>query len=423
MTCVSACIATERSLAPCAAKLADGTTVELVGLRCYGGSVPEGFEADRWQWWTPDGAPLAQPPDKSTTSCSWRDSYLFALRIAGRSGCNCLAVGPCDKDMNPRQARQKGPAFGEQDDLRLFSLRFAGGQKTADVRLCVATGDWTLVQEWPFWEDATPDSAIFGSEAEVVLRCPEQVREDVVAEVTHGLAEDATRLVIFDAEGQQHLSTVWLGGEGAGLVRYVHRFANLRTAGIKRIEFQKRPYDHWIEFRNVSLRPGQQTQPKVEVVDRHGGLVDSPLPRFNASRIDAAVENARGRRVLLCFWDVAQRPSRNCLQRLSSERTTLESKGVIVIPVHVTSPGENPPDAWLAENRIPWLAETLDDARVKVRQIWGARTLPWLILTDSDHIVAAEGVTLDELNQELAGTNDPAPQDTRTTDRLSGDRK
>jgi hypothetical protein len=375
--------------------------VELVGLRCYGGSVPEDFEADRWQWWKPDGALLPQPPDKSTTSCSWRNSYLFALCIGGRSGCNCLAVGPWDKDMNPRQARQKGPAFGEQDDLRLFSLRFADGQKTADVRLCVATGDWTLVQEWPFWEDATPDSAIFGSEAEVVLRCPEQDREDVVAEVTHGLAEDATRLVIFDVQGQQHLSTVWLGGEGAGLVRYVHRFANLKTADIKRIEFQKRPYDQWIEFRNVSLRPGQQTQLEVEVVERNAGLVGGPLPRFNAPRIDAAVENARGKRVLLCFWDVGQRPSRNCIQRLSKEQAALESKGVVVIPVHTAAPGENPPDKWLTENRIPLLTETLDDGRAKARQIYGARVLPWLVLTDGNHIVTAEGFALDDLYARL----------------------
>lgn len=401
MACAVACIAAEESHEQCTAKLPDGTTVELVGLRCYCASVPEDFEGDRWQWWRPNGVLLAEPPDRTTITTSWSDSYLFALHVNNQSGCSCMAVGPWDKDTNPRKARQKGPTFGEQDDLRLFSLRFAGGQKTADLRLGVATGDWTLVQEWPFWEDATPDSAIFVSEAEVVLRCPEQDREDIVAEVTHGFSEEATRLVIFDSDGGQHFSTVWIGGEGAGLVRYVHRFKNLHTGNFKHIEFHKRPYNNWIEFRNVSLRPGQQTQVEVEIEERHAGLVGSPLPRFNASRIDATVENARGKRVLLCFWDVGQRPSRNCIQRLSKAQAALENKNVVVIPVHIASPDEDPPDKWLTENRIPLLTETLDDGRVKARQLWGARVLPWLILTDANHIVTAEGITLDELDRKL----------------------
>jgi len=398
---VSACVAAEESHWQCMAKLPDGTTVELVGLRCYCPTVPEDFEADRWQWWRLDGTLLDQPPDRATTTASWRDSYLFALHICGQSGHNCLAVGPWDKDMNPRKARQEGPAFGEQDDLRLFSLRFASGQKTADVRLGVATGDWTLVQEWPFSEDATPDSAIFESEAEVVLRCPEQDRGDIVAEVTHGFAEEATRLVIFDSDGGQHVSTVWIGGQGAGLVRYVHRFENLHTENVKRIEFHKRPYNNWIEFRNVSLRPGLRTQPQVEVEEIPTGLVGNPLPLFDAPRIDATVENATGKRVLLCFWDVGQRPSRNCIQRLAKRQVALASKGVAVIPVHIAAPGETPPSEWLEKNRIPLLTEDLDDGRAKARQIWGARMLPWLVLTDGNHVVTAEGFALDELDQKL----------------------
>jgi hypothetical protein len=396
-----ACMAAGESSEKYAAKLPDGTTLELVGLRLYGGAVPDDFQGDKWQWWKPDGTLLPQPPDTSTKTTSWYGSYLFALHVSGPPGCTCVAVGPWNKDINPHQAWQKGPAFGAQADLRLFSLRFARGQRIADVRLGVATGDWTRAQEWPFWKDATPDDAIFFSETEVILRCPEQDGGDVVAEVTHGFAEEATRLVIFDSEGAQHTATPWTGGQGAGLVRWVHRFENLSTDNIKRIEFQKRRYDHWIEFRGVALYPGEPTRPQVMVEDVPTGLVGRPLPPFHVLRIDAAVENAKGKRVLLCFWDVGQRPSRNCIQRLAKQQAALASKGVLVIPVHISAPGENPPSAWLEENRIPLLTETLDDGRAKARQIWGARVLPWLVLTDSKHVVTAEGIALDELDQKL----------------------
>lgn len=396
-----ACMAAGESSEKYAAKLPDGTTLELVGLRCYGGTAPDDFKGDKWQWWKPDGTLLPQPPDTSTKTTSWTDSRLFALYVSGPPGCTCVAVGPWDKDINPHQAWQKGPAFGEQADLRLFSLRFAHGQKIADVRLGVATGDWTLAQEWPFWKDATPDDARFFSETEVILRCPEQDDGDVVAEVTHGLAEEATRLVIFDTEGAPHIPTPWIGGQGGGLVRCVYRFENLSTDNIKRIEFQKRRYDHWIEFRGVALYPGQQTRPQVMVEDVPTGLVGRPLPPFNVLRIDAAVENAKGRRVLLCFWDVGQRPSRNCIQRLAKQQAALASKGVIVIPVHISAPGENPPSEWLEKNRIPLLTEDLDDGRAKARQVWGVTALPYLILTDGDHVVTAEGFPLSELNQRL----------------------
>lgn len=37
-----------------------------------------------------------------------------------------------------------------------------------------------------------------------------------------------------------------------------------------------------------------------------------------------------------------------------------------------------------------------------VRRSWGAKSLPWLILTDENHIVRAEGFRIDELDAILA---------------------
>jgi hypothetical protein len=37
----------------------------------------------------------------------------------------------------------------------------------------------------------------------------------------------------------------------------------------------------------------------------------------------------------------------------------------------------------------------------KMRFIWGIRLLPWLILTDKQHVVSAEGFALDEHDEKI----------------------
>jgi hypothetical protein len=37
----------------------------------------------------------------------------------------------------------------------------------------------------------------------------------------------------------------------------------------------------------------------------------------------------------------------------------------------------------------------------KTRFTWGVRSLPWLILTDSKHIIRAEGFNLSELDEKI----------------------
>lgn len=37
----------------------------------------------------------------------------------------------------------------------------------------------------------------------------------------------------------------------------------------------------------------------------------------------------------------------------------------------------------------------------KTKFVWGARALPWLILTDWNHVISAEGFELDELYKKI----------------------
>ena len=46
------------------------------------------------------------------------------------------------------------------------------------------------------------------------------------------------------------------------------------------------------------------------------------------------------------------------------------------------------------------LSTTLGTGEEKTLNNWGVQSLPWLILTDKNHIVTAEGFSIDDLNEK-----------------------
>ncbi|MFV1967739.1 MAG: hypothetical protein ACC628_20095, partial [Pirellulaceae bacterium] len=62
-----------------------------------------------------------------------------------------------------------------------------------------------------------------------------------------------TRLVAVANDGSEHASLIgYIGNNGTAV------FRGLPLSSIKEFKFQVRPYD-WVEFKNVSLQPGQRT--------------------------------------------------------------------------------------------------------------------------------------------------------------------
>jgi hypothetical protein len=105
---------------------------------------------------------------------------------------------------------------------------------------------------------------------------------------------------------------------------------------------------------------------------------------------------------LLCFWDMNQRPSRHCLQQLSKKAQQFKNKNISVVAVH-TKIDKNTLDKWIAENNIPFRAGLIEDGEEIIRNNWGVRSLPWMILTDENRVVAAEGFTVSELDAKIRG--------------------
>ena len=58
-------------------------------------------------------------------------------------------------------------------------------------------------------------------------------------------------------------------------------------------------------------------------------------------------------------------------------------------------------DTWVQANRVRLVVGKLPDVVPEVLRAWRVEKLPWLVMTDCDHIVIAEGFSQKELTGEI----------------------
>jgi len=130
-------------------------------------------------------------------------------------------------------------------------------------------------------------------------------------------------------------------------------------------------------------------------------LTGKPLPELADLDIDLTSSDAKDRALLICFWDMNQRPSRRCLVQLATQAQGLKEKGLTLLAIQASKVEKNELDAWIKEHRIPFPVGQVERNQEKAWHNWGVQSLPWLILTDKEHVVRAEGFGLDELEQTI----------------------
>jgi peroxiredoxin len=129
-------------------------------------------------------------------------------------------------------------------------------------------------------------------------------------------------------------------------------------------------------------------------------LVGKSLPDLKGLGIELQPDDTTDKMTLVCFFDMQQRPSRHCLQQLSKKAQQLKEKNITVVAVH-TKAEEKTLNEWITENNIPFSVGLIEDDEEKIRYNWGVRSLPWMILTDENRVVTAEGFGIDELDEEI----------------------
>jgi len=147
---------------------------------------------------------------------------------------------------------------------------------------------------------------------------------------------------------------------------------------------------------NIKIILGQ-----IRVYQPYISLVSKPLPKIEDLKIAPSSADADNRMILVCFWDMQQRPSRHCLRQLSTKAQNLKTKDISVAAVQVSMVDEETLEEWVNRNSIPFPVGTIQGNVEKIRIAWGVRSLPWLILTDKERIVRAEGFALEELSEKI----------------------
>lgn len=137
-------------------------------------------------------------------------------------------------------------------------------------------------------------------------------------------------------------------------------------------------------------------------------LLGKPLPPLNESFAQIDPASLDGKPVLLCFWDMHQRPSRHCIRQLS--RQALRPQGIEVIAIETGGSDAAAINKWVQENDISFPVLTIPDGRDKILFAWNVQSLPWLILTDRNHVVKARGFPMHELDRQLANITGQSDQ-------------
>jgi len=130
-------------------------------------------------------------------------------------------------------------------------------------------------------------------------------------------------------------------------------------------------------------------------------LAGNVLPGFDGIDIDLAAGQTKNKMMLVCFFDMNQRPSRNCIMQIAKKAPRIYQNDTIIVAVQASKVEQNALNEWIKKYNIPFPVGTITGGENEIRSAWGVRALPWLILSDLNQIIRAEGFAITELDEKL----------------------
>jgi hypothetical protein len=179
--------------------------------------------------------------------------------------------------------------------------------------------------------------------------------------------------------------------------------------------------------RVVRNDPDDHVLPIVKVLP----VLSDSMGYFQFNPVPSGV---RRKHIVLCFWDINQQQSRKLLMSLRDMQKDLTKNGVAIIAAETSGAQTDKVHSWAKQNKLTFPVGAfygeyerslsrmirnmeedgekvdMDDRKKKkllakyvtaLRKIWAIEKLPWLILTNRDRVVIAEGLDLEELNDIL----------------------
>lgn len=130
-------------------------------------------------------------------------------------------------------------------------------------------------------------------------------------------------------------------------------------------------------------------------------LQDNRLPDPRNLSPDLAQVLYPNQPALLCFVDIELRTARHCLSQLAGQLEPLKEQGLQVLIVQMVPVNLSSYQDWLDKKGINLPIYPVEGDLVQKKFDWGIKSLPWLILTDKEHKVVGEGLSIDEILERL----------------------
>lgn len=159
--------------------------------------------------------------------------------------------------------------------------------------------------------------------------------------------------------------------------------------------------DVWDRLKESEYSLDDVLQDRITPGPRYKSLIGTKLPSFKSLMDDTADPLIRDKATMICFFDMNQRPSRHCITQLIKQAEPIKDKGVVIVAVQALKIDKNALDEWVKENNVPFPVGLIQGDEEKTCFAWGVRSLPWLILTDKQHIVQAEGLGIEDIVDKI----------------------
>jgi hypothetical protein len=256
--------------------LADGAMVQLVGLCEYPSAGHD--------WWRPDGLPLGKIPSgeapkefkhRPFQGALFREVAIDATIPDGAdvrlTGLNMTGLGGSSSLTKPGSGEKVVERIRAAVQLRPNSrttllVHYAPHPWTTLSRF----KNWVLIPGGQYVRSGTGFVSSARSSYGVILSAPSEEKGSariVAAFDLDDLDHQEVRMIAIDMENREHIADKHYQGKARGAHVLIAQFANLPLATIKEFHFQSREIQH-IEFRNVSLHPGQKTNFAMFVEDQ-----------------------------------------------------------------------------------------------------------------------------------------------------------
>lgn len=140
-------------------------------------------------------------------------------------------------------------------------------------------------------------------------------------------------------------------------------------------------------------------------------LIGKELPDLDELNIHLTEKDIHGKSILVCFWKMSQDESRDYMRQLAIRSGELAKKDIIIVGVQIWIRNEKQLRRWMARNKINFSVSILPDLweqepEQRAIYCWGLQNrVPWLILTDTQHVVRAEGFGLEALDEKIQETS------------------